>query len=134
MQILRTIVRTLIGLLFIFAGVMTFLIAPPPQPGLAGSVNNALYHSHWSLFVAFAQIVLGVLLVTNRYVPLALVILFAFLYNSFAYHLGTSPYVLAAPIIIAALAVFIGWPYRAAFSAALHAKPEKSSQHEPALR
>jgi hypothetical protein len=126
MNITRTIVRVLIGLLFIFAGVLTFLIAPPPQPGLAGAVNDALYRSHWSLFVAFAQIVLGVLLVTNRYIPFALVILFAFLYNSFAYHLGTSPIVLAIPIVVAALAVFIGWPYRAAFSALFTAKPQPS--------
>ena len=127
MNILRTIVRVAIGLLFIFAGVLTFLIAPPPQPGLAGTVNEALYHSHWSLFVAVAQIVLGVLLVTNRYIPLALAMLFAFLYNSFAYHLGTSPVVLPVPIIIAALAVFIGWPYRAAFSELLRAKPDAVS-------
>lgn len=127
MQILRTIVRTLIGLLFIFAGVMTFLIAPPPQPGLAGSVSVALYHSHWSFFVAFAQLVLGVLLVTNRFVPLAVIILFAFLYNSFAFHLGTSLYVLPIPIIIAALAVFIAWPYRATFAPLLQPKPNTLS-------
>lgn len=124
MQTLRTIARVLVGALFVFAGVMTFLIAPPPQPGLAGIVSDALYRSHWSFFVAFAQIVLGVLLVTNRFVPLALTMLAAFLYNSFAYHLGTSPAVLPVPIIILALAVFIGWPYRAAFSGLLRAKRE----------
>ncbi|HZZ64188.1 MAG TPA: DoxX family membrane protein [Candidatus Baltobacteraceae bacterium] len=125
MQVLRTIVRVLIGLLFILAGVMTFFIAPPPQPGLAGAVSEALYHSHWSYFVAAAQLVLGVLLVTNRYVPLALTLLFAFLYNSFAYHLGTSAFLLPIPIVIAALAVFIGWPYRAAFAALFQATPER---------
>ena len=124
MQLARTIVRILIGLLFFFAGVMTFFIAPPPQPGLAGTVSEALYRSHWSLFVAFAQIVVGGLLLTNRYVPLALVILFAFLYNSFAFHFGTSPVVLPLPIIIAVLVVFIGWPYRAAFAQLFHARPE----------
>jgi uncharacterized membrane protein YphA (DoxX/SURF4 family) len=123
LQVIRTIVRILIGLLFIFAGTMTFLIKPPPQPGLAGTVNDALYHSHWSFFVAFAQIVLGVLLVSNRYVPLALVILFAFLYNSIAYHLGTSPAFVPVPVIVAALGVFIGWPYRATFAALFRAKP-----------
>lgn len=122
MLIARAIVRVVIGLLFVLAGVMTFLMAPPPEPGLAGTVSDALYRSHWSFFVAFAQIVLGVLLVINRYVPLALIVLFAFLYNSFAYHLGTSPAVLPIPVVIAALAVFIGWPYRSAFSALVRAK------------
>ena len=124
MQLTRTIVRILIGLLFLFAGVVTFLIAPPPQPGLAGALSEALYRSHWSLFVAFAQIVVGGLFVANRYVPLALVILLAFLYNSFAFHLGTSPLFLWLPVIIAALAVFVGWPYRAAFAPLFRARPE----------
>lgn len=124
MQLARTIVRILIGLLFLFAGVMTFFIAPPHQPGLAGTVSEALYRSHWSLFVALAQIVVGGLLLTNRYVPLAIVILFAFLYNSIAFHFGTSPVVLPLPVIIAALAVFIGWPYRTAFAPLFRARSE----------
>lgn len=123
MQIVRAIVRILIGLLFLFAGVMTFLVPPPPQPGLLGSVSEGLYLSHWSLFVAFAQIVVGVLFLANRYMPLALVILFAFFYNSFAFHLGTSPMFAPLPIIGIALAVFIGWPYRRIFAILLQAKP-----------
>ena len=122
MQVVRTIVRILIGLLFILAGATAFAFAPPPQPGLAGTVNDALYRSHWSLFVAFAQIVIGVLLVANRYVPLALVMLFAFLYNSFAYHFGTSPALLPIPLIVVALALFIGWPYRTTFAPLFRAK------------
>lgn len=124
MQLARTIVRILIGLLFLFVGVLTFFIAPPPQPGLAGAVSEALYRSHWSLFVAFAQLVIGGLFVANRYVPLALVMLFAFLYNSFAFHLGTSPVFLPLPVIVSLLAVFVGWPYRAAFAPLFRARPE----------
>ncbi len=124
MQVARTVVRILIGLLFVFAGVMTFVIAPPPQPGLAGTVSEALYRSHWSFFVAFAQIALGALFLWNRYMPIALVILFAFLYNSLAFHLGTSPAFAPVPIVIAALAVFVAWPYRAAFAPLFRAKPE----------
>ena len=85
-------------------------------------MSDALYRSHWSLFIGFAQIVIGALLVSNRYVPLALVMLFAFLYNSFAYHFGTSPMFIVLPLVVGALAVFIGWPYRAAFESFLLAK------------
>ncbi len=42
MELVRVVVRILIGLLFVLAGVVTFLVAPPPQPGLAGAVNEAL--------------------------------------------------------------------------------------------
>lgn len=128
MQLARTIARVLVGLLFVLAGVVPFLMAPPPQPGLAGVVNDALYRSHWSQFVGFAQIVIGALLLANRYVPLALMMLFAFLYNSFAYHIGTSPIALPLPILVTGLAIFIGWPYRRAFSAFFRAKPEAAER------
>jgi len=116
MQVARIILRVLMGLLFILAGAIAFFIAPPQQPGLAGALSDALYRSHWSLFVGVVQIVLGVLFVANRYVPLAIVCLFAFLYNSFAFHFGTSPAFLPLPIVIGALAVFVGWPYREVFA------------------
>ena len=75
MAVVTTLARIVLGLLFIFAGALPFFItSPPPQPGLAGAFNDLFFRSHWVWFVAVAQLTLGVLLLANRFVPLALVI------------------------------------------------------------
>lgn len=123
MNIVRTIARILLGLLFIFAGAMAFFIkTPPPLPGLAGTFNQVFFQSHWVLFISTVQIVLGVLFLINRYVPIALILLAAFLYNSFAFHILMAPSGLFAPIVVTALWLFVGWPYRALFAPIFAAK------------
>lgn len=117
MNIAATVARIVLGLLFAFAGVMAFLISSPPsQPGLAGTFNEVYFHSHWALFVGAAQIVIGVLLLVNRYVPIALIMLAAFLYNSFAFHITMAPGALFAPVIVLALWTLVALSYRSAFA------------------
>lgn len=117
MNIAATIARIALGLLFTFAGVMAFVItSPPPEPGLAGAFNTLFVHSHWALFVGAAQAVIGVLLLANRYVPIALIMLAAFLYNSFAFHITMAPGALFAPVIVLVLCVPIALKYRSAFA------------------
>lgn len=117
MNIAATVARIVLGLLFAFAGVMAFLISSPPsQPGLAGTFNEVYFHSHWAQFVGAAQIVIGVLLLVNRYVPIALIMLAAFLYNSFAFHITMAPGALFAPVIVLALWTLVALSYRSAFA------------------
>lgn len=113
MNIAVTVARIVLGLVFTLAGVLSVVISsPPPQPGLAGTFNEIFVHSHWAMFVGAAQIAIGVLLLVNRCVPLALVMLAAFLYNSFAFHITMAPSALPAPIAVLALWVIIAWKYR----------------------
>ncbi len=132
MKIAATIARILLGLLFTFAGASMFLIStPPPQPGLAGAFNAIFFHSHWALFVGSAQLVIGVLLLVNRYVPVALIILAGFLYNSFAFHILIAPSGLFAPIIVTALWLVVSLQYRQLFAPLFRAKPD-ANQATPA--
>ena len=125
MIIATTIARILLGLAFVLAGLVPFVFpSPPPQPGLAGSVNHALFASHWMLFVGFAQVLIGVSFLSNRFVPVALIMLAAFLYNSFAFHLGTSPALLPLPLVATALGVLVALPYRTLFAPIFVAKPK----------
>ena len=78
---------------------------------IASTVNHALYASHWMLFVGFAQLLIGISFLSNRFVPVALIMMAAFLYNSFAYHVTTSPALLALPLLATALS-FLVVPYR----------------------
>lgn len=114
MNTVTTIARLLLGAVFTLAGAFPFFVtAPAPLPGLAGTFNQVFYHSHWALFLGAAQVTIGVLLLANRFVPLALVMLAAFLYNSFAFHITMMPSGLPGPIIVLLLAYPIArrhWP------------------------
>jgi putative oxidoreductase len=124
MTIARTIARILLGALFTLAGIAPLLFGnPPPEAGLAGVFDHAFYQSGWVYFVGAAQLTIGVLLLTNRFVPVALIMLAAFLYNSLAYHILIAPkVVLPLPILIVGLWLLIAWPYRGAFATLFRAK------------
>jgi len=118
MNTVTTIARILLGLLFTFAGVLPFIMTgPPPQPGLAGTFNAVFFQSHWVLFVGAAQVVIGVLLLVNHFVPIALIMLAAFLYNSFAFHATMAPSALPAPFIVLVLWLIVAAQYRSRLAA-----------------
>ena len=117
MTIATTIARILLGVLFTLAGIMTSLTTnAPPLPGLAGTFNDAFIHSHYSVFIGVVQLAIGLLCLTNRYVPVALIMLAAFLYNSFAFHLTMMPAGLFAPVIVLVLWFIVALKYRPAFA------------------
>ena len=124
MIIASTIARILLGLLFAFGGIVPFIFgSPPPQPGMAGVVNHALYASHWILFVSFVQILIAISFLSNRFVPVALIMMAAFLYNSFAYHFATSPAMLPIWFVATVLWLLVALRYRALFAPIFAATP-----------
>ncbi len=132
MKIARLVARILLGVAFVGTGVIPFFVTTPtPLPGLAGTFNQVFYASHWAQFVGFAQVVAGVLLLANRFVPIALIILAAFLYNSFAFHITMAQSALFAPIIVLALWFLIAWEYRAVFAPILAARPPQTASGRP---
>ena len=89
MKIAVTIARILLGAIFVLFGSNGFLhfipIGPMPS-GLAGQFLAVFVQSHWVLVVSAVQLVGGVLLLVNRYVPLALTILGPVVVNIICYH------------------------------------------------
>lgn len=117
MKVAALIARILLGLAFAGLGALPFFMHnPPPQAGLAGEFNAIFYQSHWVLFVAFAQVVAGVLLLIDRYVPVALIILAGFLYNSYAFHITMMPAGLVGPVVVTILWLIVALPYRSVFA------------------
>ena len=117
MNVATAFVRIFLGLVFIAAGASSFVFTtPPPLPGLAGTFNEAFVHSHWSMFVGAAQLSLGCLLIVNRFVTIALIILAAFLYNSLAFHLTMMPAGLPPALIVTVLWLFLCWRNRTSFA------------------
>jgi putative oxidoreductase len=89
MKIATLIARILLGLMFLVFGLNPFLhFLPAVLPsGLAGQFLNVLLQSHYVLFIGAVQVAGGVLLLVNRYVPLALTLLGPVIVNILLYHL-----------------------------------------------
>jgi putative oxidoreductase len=118
MRTASIIARYLAGLIFLVMGLNGFLnfIPFPPPSGVAGQFMGALYVSHY-LWVIFAfQVVAGVLLLINRYVPLAVAILAPVIVNILVFHTTMARSGLPLALFVALLWVAIFIEVRPAFS------------------
>ena len=84
MRIAATIARYLLGLIFLVFGsnmFLHFIRTPPLPPGPLADFTRAFAVSHYDLAIGFFQVVPAILLLANRYVPLALTVLAAVIVN-----------------------------------------------------
>ena len=122
------VARCLLGLLFCVAGLnglLNFLPPPPPDamPKGALSFSVALVHTGYFMpLLAAAQTLGGVLLVVNRFVPLALAVLAPIVLNILAFHVFLAPGGLVIASVVVALEAYLAWAYRAAFKPMLAAR------------
>jgi putative oxidoreductase len=93
MKIAVSIARILLGLVFLVFGLNGFLhfIPMPPPAGLAGQYMGALFVSHYLVVVFLLQVVSGALLLANRFVPLALILLGPVIVNIVLFHSLLAP-------------------------------------------
>jgi hypothetical protein len=93
MKIATLIARNLLGLLFLVFGLNGFLhfIPMPPPSGLAGQYFTVLFVSHYLVLPFLLQVIGGVLLLANRFVPLALILLGPILVNILLFHSLMAP-------------------------------------------
>ena len=106
MKIAALIARLLLGLVFTVFGLngfIGFFPTPPLPPGPAGQFLGALFVSHYVYVVAAVQVAAGVLLLVNRYVPLALVVLGPMLVNILSFHILMYRTGLPTAIVVAIL-------------------------------
>lgn len=128
MKVAMLIVRTLMGLLFLFASVTYFLMvwgmfAPPPMEGAIKTFNDGLAASgYFFTLLKVTELVCAVLLLTGRFVPLALVVLSPIIVNIFMVHLFLDRTGLPVAVLLVAANIFLAYCYRAAFKPLLTAK------------
>ncbi len=117
MKTTSLIARFLLGLIFTVFGLNGFLhFIPMPAPtGVAGQFMGALFVSHYLAVVFTLQLVGGVLLVANRYVPLALTLLGPIIANIVIYHALMAPEGLPMAVIVTALWAVVVFRVRSAF-------------------
>jgi uncharacterized membrane protein YphA (DoxX/SURF4 family) len=125
---LPTLARVLLGLVFFVFGLMALLhlLPPPPKeqmpPGLWAFSEAMMNTGFLFQLVKGTEVVVGALLLLNRFVPLALVLIAPVIVNIVAVHVFLAQSGLGMAIVIAALELYLAWSYRSAFRPLLAAK------------
>jgi putative oxidoreductase len=126
MKIGVIVARVLLGVIFVFFGANGFLqfLKGPMPAGLAGQFLTVLFQSHWVLAVSAVQVVGGLLLLVNRYVPLALALLGPVIVNIILFHSLISTVMWQPAALVTILWFFLFYRYRANFAGLFVAKAE----------
>ena len=131
-----TISRILLGTVFALAGlsglIMLFFLSPPPAPaGLAGTFQDVFFKSHWVAFVDGVEFATGVLLLANRYVPLALTALAGVISNIIVFHVTMMPAGLPVALFVLVLWTVTALPLRSHFAPLFVARAAPSEERAP---
>ena len=115
------IARFLLGLIFLTFGLNGFLhfIPSSPPSGTAGQFVGALFVSHYLVPIFLLQIISAVLLLINRYVPLALAILAPIIFNILLFHSLMAPSGLPLALVATTLWILVFLGVRSAFAGLL---------------
>lgn len=118
MKITSVIARFLLGLIFLVFGLNGFLhFIPASMPsGVAGQFVGALFVSNYLVVVFLFQLISAILLLSNRYVPLALALLAPVIVNILLFHILMAPTGLVLAIIVAVLWIVVFLSVRSAFT------------------
>src|SRR6266513_4358927 len=118
MKIIAIIARFLLGFIFlVFAlnGFLHFIPASLPS-GTAGQFVGALFVSNYLVVVFLLQLVAAVLLLINRYVPLALALLAPVIVNILLFHLLMALNGLPLALVVTVLWIVVFLSARSAFA------------------
>jgi putative oxidoreductase len=104
----------LLGLIFLVFGLNGFLhfIPMPPPKGLAAQFGGVIFASHYWVVIFGIQVIGGLLLLVNRFVPLALVLLGPVIVNIFFFHVLMAPEGIPLAIVVVVLWVILAVRYK----------------------
>jgi putative oxidoreductase len=124
MKTASTVARYLAGVIFLVFGLNGFLhfIPLPPSSGVAGQFMGALFVSHYLTLIFALQVIGGVLLLANRYVPLALTILAPVIVNILSFHALMAPSGLPLALFVTVLWALVFVYVRSAFAPLFQAR------------
>ena len=126
MKVASVIARYLLGLMFTVFGLngfLHFIHQPPPANPLAMQFFVAVSASHFAAFFFALQVLGGLLLLSGFFVPLALTLLAAELYNILAFHLTMAPDSIFPALVACVLWALVFLQYRNSFNGVLAARP-----------
>jgi hypothetical protein len=137
MQRIPSILRTLLGLAFVVFGLnyfLGFLPQPKDVPPDAIAFMVPFIGAKYMGLIKTIEIASGLLLIGNRFVPLALTLLAPILVGITWFHISLEPAGLPVPLALVAIEVALAYFYRDAFAPMLRAKtePRRASESVPA--
>lgn len=120
-------VRIIPGLFLFVTGLNGFLnfLPQPTTPLPQGAIDfaTALMRTGYMMqLIAATQLIVGLFLVINRFVPLALALLAPFIVNSMLFHIFLEHSGLPMATVFLAIELYLAWVYRAAFRPMLVAR------------
>src|SRR2546427_12106484 len=124
MKTTSIVARYLLGLMFTVFGLngfLNFIHQPPPANPLALQFFGAIIASHFAAFFFAGQVFGGLLLLFGRFVPLALTLLAAEIYNILAFHLTMSPGTIAPAMEACVVWILVFLQYRARYKGSFSA-------------
>jgi uncharacterized membrane protein YphA (DoxX/SURF4 family) len=130
---LPTAARLFLGLVFTVFGLNFFLhfLPTPPAPLRAASFAGALFASGYFFpLLKITEVAAGLLLLSGRFVPLALAVLAPIVIDIVGFHLFLAPSGIALPLVVLAAELYLARTYRAAFAPMLKARtplPQKTA-------
>lgn len=119
MKMVVLVSRILLGLVFLVFGLngfLHFIPQPPMPPGLARDYFIVMSVSQYLLLPFALQIVSGLMFLTNRYVPLALVLSAPIIVNILLFHLLMNMEGIVPGIIVTILWCVVAYSVRSAFA------------------
>jgi hypothetical protein len=130
-----TIGRVLLGLIFFVFGLNGFLhFIPQPAtiPERAMAFAAALLGTGYMFpLIKGVEVVAGALLLSNRFVPLALALLAPNVVNIVLFHAFLEPSAIALALVVLALEIYLAWSYRDAYRPMLAARvPPRAASAE----
>ena len=124
-RIFPHIARVLMGVAFLFFGILGLfhlMKAPDNLPEDIKMVNGALMKAGYMNVVFATMTLVGVLLLINRFVPLALVLIAPILAGILTFHLNMQPAGIGPGAFLSLLELYLAWAYRDSFRAMLKAR------------
>lgn len=114
------IVRVLMGLMFFVFGLNGFLNFIPqpktPMPEGAVAFAGALMKTGYMMrLIMGTQLLVGVLLLLNRFVPLALALIAPIIVGIVTFHIFLAPTGIGPGLVVLVLELYLAWAYRSAF-------------------
>jgi putative oxidoreductase len=102
--------------------------SPSPAGGIAGQFIGVLYVSYYVWVIFAFQVIAGVLLLVNRYVPLSVAVLAPVIVNILSFHALMAPSGLPLALLVAVLWAVIFVDVKPAFAALFQSRLDRSSK------
>jgi hypothetical protein len=126
--------RILLGLVFFVFGLNGFLNFLPQSANMpegALAFAGALLKTGYMFpLIKGTEVIAGALLLSNRFVPLALALIAPIVVNIFAFHAILAPSGIGLAALVVAVEVYLAWTYRDAYRPMLAGRVAPTNQRD----